>query len=184
MRFGFRFRERTREKERESGGHDKKKKLTFFSYFPSVSLSTTNQTKKHKKGDALLNYENEIIATNEAGEVSPLPYVVPSTNIKVKMPVAAVDGNLRRWPAYSRDVARDAAKAFVEFCFTPEAQQELNDAGFRPVVKIKKPRNFPRVKKLLSVEEDFGGWDAVQEKMFSAGGVLDRINDAVAGRAS
>ena len=100
------------------------------------------------------------------------------------MPVAAVDGNLRRWPAYSRVVARDAAKAFVEFCFTPEAQQELNDAGFRPVVKVKRPRNFPRVKKLLSVEEDFGGWDAVQAKMFSAGGVLDKINDAVAGRAS
>ena len=100
------------------------------------------------------------------------------------MPVVAVDGNLRRWPAHSRQAAVDAARAFVEYCFTPEAQQELNDAGFRPVVRIKKPRNFPRVKKLLSVEEDFGGWDAVQEKMFSAGGVLDRINDAVAGRRS
>ena len=100
------------------------------------------------------------------------------------MPVACVDGNLRRWPAYSRKAAEDAARAFVEFCFTPAAQQELNDAGFRPVVKIKKPRNFPRVKKLLSVEEDFGGWDAVQAKMFSAGGVLDKINDAVAGRQS
>ena len=123
-------------------------------------------------GDALLNYENEIIATNEAGEVSPLPYVVPPSNIKVKMPVATVDGNLRRWPSYSRKAAEDAARAFVEYCFTPEAQQELNDAGFRPVVKVRKPRHFPKVKKLLSVEEDFGGWDAV----------LDRINDAVAGR--
>jgi len=134
------------------------------------------------KGDALLNYENEIIATNEAGEVDPLPYVVPPTNIRVAMPVATVDGNLRRWPSYSRDIAIDAAKAFVEYLFTPEAQQELNDAGFRPVVKIKKPRNFPKVRKLLSVEDDFGGWDAVQAKFFSAGGILDKINDAVAGR--
>ena len=113
-----------------------------------------------------------------------MPYVVPPSNIKVKMPVATVDGNLRRWPAYTRKAAEDAAKAFVEYLFTPEAQQELNDAGFRPVVKIKRPRNFPKVKKLLSVEEDFGGWDAVQKKMFSAGGVLAKINDAVAGRRS
>lgn len=183
-----RERERNKREQREK----EKKTHVFPSAPPCPSFSPAPFLKKQRHrplkptndapGDALLNYENEIIATNEAGEVSPLPYVVPPSNIKVKMPVATVDGNLRRWPSYSRKAAEDAARAFVEYCFTPEAQQELNDAGFRPVVKVRKPRHFPKVKKLLSVEEDFGGWDAVQEKMFSAGGVLDRINDAVAGR--
>ena len=85
------------------------------------------------KGDALLNYENEIIATNEAGDVeTPLPYVVPADNIRVTLPIALVTANLDRFPPHSRDAAREAAQAFLEFLFTPEAQAEFGRSASGP----------------------------------------------------
>lgn len=137
------------------------------------------------KGDALLNYENEIIATNdvaraEGGEA--LPYVVPGDNVRVAFPVAAVDGNLARFPRHSRAAAEAAARAFVDYLFTPAAQQEFVDAGFRPVARVARPRAFPKARHLVSVEADLGGWAAVQAKFFDSGALLDGIMDEVAGR--
>jgi sulfate transport system substrate-binding protein len=138
-----------------------------------------------EKGDALLNYENEIIATNDAAVAEggePLPYVVPPDNVRVAFPVAAVDGNLSRFPRHSRAAAAAAAAAFVEYLFSPAAQQEFVDAGFRPVRRVARPRAFPRAPRLASVETDLGGWAAVQAKFFDSGALLDGIMDEVAGR--
>ena len=145
------------------------------------------------KGDALLNYENEIIATNEAGDVEvPLPYVVPGDNIRVTLPVALVQANLDRFPSHSRDAATAAAKAFLEFLFTPEAQAEFVAVGFRPVGRLPKKtkggkdaptthnRKFLKVKRLIDVDRDMGGWDAVQARFFAGGALLDDLQDELA----
>lgn len=148
------------------------------------------------KGDALLNYENEIIATNEAGDVeTPLPYVVPADNIRVTLPIALVTANLDRFPPHSRDAAREAAQAFLEFLFTPEAQAEFVAVGFRPVGKLPKKkraaqaggaaapgqdlthRKFVKVKRLVDVDAHMGGWDAVQARFFAGGALLDDLQD-------
>ena len=109
--------------------------------------------------------------------------MVPTdVNVRVTVPVAVVDGNIALWPAHSRAAARDAAHAFVDYLFTPAAQQELSDAGFRPVARVPRPRRFPRVRTLLSVEKDMGGWASVQRRFFDSGAVLDGIMNEVTGR--
>lgn len=47
-----------------------------------------------------------------------LPYVVPSPNVRIECPLALVDKVLDSRPA----AAREAAHAFANFLFTPEAQ--------------------------------------------------------------
>ena len=38
---------------------------------------------KQLMGDCLLNYENEVIMTNEAYKENAMPYVVPDNNVRV-----------------------------------------------------------------------------------------------------
>ncbi len=153
------------------------------------------------KGDALLNYENEIIATNEAGDVEePLPYVVPADNVRITLPVALVAANLDRFPLHSRAAAREAAQAFLEFLFTPEAQAEFVASGFRPVGPLPKggggkegnggrsgkstttARKFVKVRRLVDVDAHMGGWDAVQARFFANGSLLDDLQNELSGR--
>ena len=153
---------------------------------PSPTHPPHHTPTPQNKGDALLNYENEIIATNDAAVAeggAALPYVVPSdVNVRVTIPAAVVDGNIALWSPHSRETARNAASAFVDYLFTGEAQQELADAGFRPVRKVRRPRTFPRVSRLVSVEDNMGGWAAVQARFFDSGAELDGIMNEVIGR--
>ena len=57
-----------------------------------------------------------------------------------------------------------------EFLFTPEAQQEFAQAGFRPIkptISKDFTKQYPEIKKLFTVE-DLGGWDKIQTKFFIA----------------
>eukprot|EP00884_Botryococcus_braunii_P006268 jgi/Botrbrau1/15642/Bobra.4_1s0027.2 len=86
---------------------------------------------KQQLGDVLLNYENEVILTNETYKDNPMPYVVPNNNVRVQMPVAIVDKNVALAPKQVRQATVDAAEAFVNFLFTPVAQEEFVKCGIR-----------------------------------------------------
>lgn len=51
--------------------------------------------------------------------------------VQVQTPVALVDRNLDRRSSKMRGPTRAAAEAFVQYLFTPEAQAEFADNGFR-----------------------------------------------------
>jgi sulfate transport system substrate-binding protein len=51
--------------------------------------------------------------------------------VQVQTPVALVDRNLDRRSSKMRGPTREAAEAFVQYLFTPEAQAEFADNGFR-----------------------------------------------------
>nr|WP_225938809.1 sulfate ABC transporter substrate-binding protein [Kovacikia minuta] len=130
---------------------------------------------KRGVGDALLNYENEIILAQQQGEK--VEYVVPDVNISIENPVAIVDRNV------DKHGTRKVAEAFVKFLFTPEAQEEFAKVGFRPIDEaIAKEKEFvekyPKIHKLSTVQ-DFGGWDQVQQKFFADGGVFDQIQTRI-----
>jgi len=132
---------------------------------------STDAFAKQGQGDALLNYENEVILAKEKGEK--LDYVVPEVNFSIDTPVTVIDQNV------DRHGTREVAEAFVQFLFTPEAQAEFVKAGYRPLdeAAAKSKENtpkFPAVKTLGNVEE-FGGWEAAQKKFFEDGGVFDEI---------
>lgn len=124
---------------------------------------------KQKQGDALINYENEVILAAQNGEK--LPYVVPAINISIDNPIAVVDQNVEKHGT------REVAEAFVKFLYTPEAQREFAQVGFRPVdptVEKEFESKFPKIKTLFTVK-DLGGWDEIQKKFFDDGAVFDKI---------
>lgn len=127
----------------------------------------TDAFAKQGQGDALLSYENEVIFAQQKGEK--LEYVVPEINISIDTPVAVVDKNV------DRNRNREAAEAYANFLFTPEAQAEFVKLGFRPFGKAAKEnaKRFPPVKDLATIQ-NFGGWNKVQKKFFAEGGVFDQ----------
>ncbi len=130
---------------------------------------------KQGQGDALINYENEIVLAGQKGEK--VSSIIPDVNISIDNPVAVVDKNV------DKHGTREVAEAFVKYLFTPEAQQEFAKLGFRSVNEtVAKTKEFvdkyPPVKNLSTVQ-DFGGWDAVQKKFFADGAIFDQIQSKI-----
>ncbi len=126
------------------------------------------------QGDVLINYEQEAILAQRAGEG--LPYVLPSPNIAMGSSVAVVDVNV------DRHGNRDIAEAFCQFLFTAPAQQIFAEAGFRPIeptVASAFSADFPQVEELYSIE-DLGGWDFAGEQFFQAGAMFDQMQAGLA----
>jgi sulfate/thiosulfate transport system substrate-binding protein len=126
---------------------------------------------KQGQGDALINYENEIVLAQQKGEK--VNYVIPEVNISIDNPIAVVDKNV------DKHKTREVAEAFVQYLYTEPAQQEFAKFGFRPVVEtVAQNKEFsdkyPKVKTLATVQ-DYGGWDKVQDKFFADGAVFDQI---------
>ena len=104
------------------------------------------------KGDVLLGYENEAIFAQRQGQ--PLEYVVPDQTILIENPAAITED------------ANGAAKGFLDFLVTDEAQKVFGDQGYRPVVKsVLDTFDFPTPPGLFTIA-DVGGWDTVQKEFF------------------
>jgi sulfate transport system substrate-binding protein len=122
------------------------------------------QTFSSGKGDVLLGYENEAILAQQKGEE--LDYVVPDQTILIENPVAVV--NEAKDP--------ELAKSFVDFLYTPEAQEIFVGKGYRPVVEgAAGADKFPQPKDLFDITK-FGGWDKVNDEFFDPeNGVVAKI---------
>jgi sulfate transport system substrate-binding protein len=130
---------------------------------------------KQGQGDALINYENEILLAQQKGEK--VSYIVPDVNISIDNPIAVVDKNV------DKHGTREVAEGFVKYLFTPQAQEEFAKVGFRPVDETvaqtkENTDKYPKVQNLGSVK-DFGGWNAVQKKFFEDGAIFDQIQAKV-----
>jgi sulfate/thiosulfate transport system substrate-binding protein len=112
------------------------------------------QTFSSGKGDVLLGYENEAILAQQKGEE--LDYVVPDQTILIENPVAVVNE------------AKDPklAQSFVDFLYTPQAQEIFVGKGYRPVVEgTAGADKFPKPADLFHITK-FGGWDKVNDEFF------------------
>ena len=104
------------------------------------------------KGDVLLGYENEAIFAQRQGQ--PIEYVVPEQTILIENPVAITED------------ANGAAKGFLDFLTTEEAQKVFGEEGYRPVVpSVLDTFDFPTPPGLFTIA-DVGGWDTVQQEFF------------------
>ncbi len=133
---------------------------------PKDAREATDAFVKEGQGDALLNYENEILFAKDRGQS--LDYVVPDVNVSIDTPVAIVDKNV------DKHGNRAVVEAFVKYLFTPESQAEFVKLGYRPAANAPADPRFPKVKKLGTIA-DFGGWTSFQAKFFDDGGVYDKI---------
>jgi sulfate transport system substrate-binding protein len=121
-------------------------------------------------GDVFISWENEAhLAAKEFGE-GRFQVVVPSISILAEPPVAVVDR------VTLRKKTTDVARAYLEYLYSPEAQEIIARHFYRPrnadVLK-KYAKQFPDVKMLTIA--DFGGWAKAQEKHFNDGGLFDQI---------
>ncbi|WNZ45047.1 sulfate ABC transporter substrate-binding protein [Leptolyngbya boryana CZ1] len=154
---------------KRSNNDEAKAKILVAKEFKNVAVlardarEATDAFAKQGQGDALINYENEVILAQQKG-IS-LEYIVPAVNISIDTPLAVVDKNV------DRNKTRDAAEAYAKFLFTPAAQAEFVKLGFRPFSKD--AGQFQPVKDLATIQ-DFGGWGKVQKKFFEDGGIFDQ----------
>jgi len=121
-------------------------------------------------GDVLLDWENEAL---QAVKESPGEYdvIYPSRSILAEPPVALVDKNV------DKHGTRKVAEAFLNYLYTPEAQDIEARDFYRPrdpAAAAKYKSQFPNIP-LATVETDFGGWDKAQAVHFADGGVFDQI---------
>jgi sulfate/thiosulfate-binding protein len=106
------------------------------------------------KGDVLVGYENEALTAQKEGV--DLDFVIPDSTILIENPIAATTD------------ASDAAKKFVTYTRSDEAQQIFADDGYRPVVKSVFDKNkdkFPIPSGLFTIDQ-FGGWSKVSDQFF------------------
>lgn len=123
-------------------------------------------------GDVLLSWENEAMFVldqlgNEGFEI-----VTPSISVLAETPVSVVDDNA------DRHGTREVADAYVAFLFSEEGQELAVKHHLRPrdpSVAARHAAKFPELK-LLSIDDDFGGWSEAQAKHFGDGGTFDRVH--------
>lgn len=142
---------------------------------PKDAREASDAFLKKQQGDALINYENEVILANLKGEKT--EYVIPEVNISIDNPIAIVDKNV------AKHNTKEVAEAFVNYLYTPEAQTEFAKVGFRPVDQTVASQKeftdkFPAVKTLFTAK-DLGGWDAINKQFFEDGALFDKVVTSV-----
>jgi len=122
-------------------------------------------------GDVFISWENEaLLAIKELGP-DKFELVYPSVSILAEPPVALVDKNV------DRKGTRAVAQAYLEFLYTPQAQEIIAHNYYRAsdkTVAAKYAKQFPPVN-LFTIDDVFGGWAKAQKTHFSDGGVFDQI---------
>jgi sulfate/thiosulfate-binding protein len=118
------------------------------------------------QGDVLIGYENEAIFAQQNGQA--LEFVVPDNTLLIENAIATtLVGD-----------APEAAKAFVEWAYTPEAQMIYGQHGFRPVLPevLAQFPDFQTPAHLATVNGDLGGWAEARPKFFDADdGIMAQI---------
>jgi sulfate/thiosulfate-binding protein len=132
------------------------------------SARTSIQNFEGGNGDVAITYENEVKTAQDAGLEDEAVY--PTGSVLIENPVAVVDKNA------AEHCVTDVAQAFVDFLHTKEAKGYYTDTGHLRSTDPKEaaagdPANgFPAIKDLFTVD-DLGGWDALNEQLFSDSGI-------------
>ncbi|MCW2772826.1 MAG: sulfate transporter, periplasmic sulfate-binding protein [Nocardioides sp.] len=122
-------------------------------------------------GDVLLSYENEAILARQSG--TDFDYVIPDSSLLIENPCALTTD------------ASGSAQAFMDYQKSEDGQKLYAETGYRPLVDVGdvevKGANdesdpFPDPATLLTIDKDFGGWDAANTKFFDENdGILTKI---------
>jgi len=122
-------------------------------------------------GDVFISWENEAhLAQKELGR-DKFEIVVPSLSILAEPPVALVD------KVVDKRRSRAVAQAYLDFWYTPEAQEIAVKHFYRPSdpkIAAKYVKQFAEVK-LYTIDEVFGGWRKAQQTHFADGALFDQI---------
>ena len=160
---------------RQNGGDEQKARefvSKLYSNVPVLDTGARGSTitfTERRMGDVFLSWENEahLIQKQYPGQYE---IITPSLSILAEPPVAVVD------KVVDRKGTREVAQAYLEFLYTPEAQDIIGRHYYRPrdaAAAAKYSAKFPKID--LVTIEDFGGWRKAQKDHFNDGGIFDRI---------
>jgi len=162
------------------GGNDAQAKAfvtQFYKHVPVLDSGARGATVTFAQrgiGDALVCWENEAhLALAEFG-ADKFEIVIPPTSILAEPPVALVD------KVVDRKGTRQVAAEYLNFLYTPEAQDLIGKNFYRPqdaAAAAKYAARFPKIP-MVTINDTFGGWAKAQATHFADGGVFDQIQKA------
>lgn len=126
---------------------------------------------QRRQGDVLLAWEDDAnLAVRQLGR-DRLEIVVPQVSIVAEPVVAVVD------TVVDKRGTRAAAEAYLQFLWTPEAQEIIAQHYYRPTdpAVLARHRDLFARMQLFTLAEVFGNWATAQREHFSDGGVFDQI---------
>lgn len=140
----------------------------------SGARGSTTTFVQRGQGDVFISWENEAhLAVQKLGK-GQFEIVFPSISILAEPPVALVDKNV------DKKGTRKVAQAYLNFLYTPEAQEIIARNYYRPrnpQVAAKYTANFPKLP-LFTIDKNFGGWAKAQAIHFNSGGLFDQVFEA------
>ena len=158
----------------QPGGNDAKAKEFAVRLFKNVPVldsgarGSTNTFVQRGIGDVLLAWENEaFLAINELGP-DKFDIVTPPESILAEPPVTVID------KVVERHGTRKVAEAYLKYLYSNEGQQIAAKHYYRPI-NHKIPTKLAKIKKLYTIDKDFGGWQKAQKTHFADGGTFDQI---------
>src|ERR1039457_6651954 len=126
---------------------------------------------KNGIGDVLLAWENEAHQAIKEFGADQFEIVTPPLSILAEPPVAVVDKNAKRHGT------TEIATAYLNYLYSDEGQEIAAKNFYRPrneAIAAKYAANFSQLK-LVTVDQEFGGWAKAQQTHFADGGVFDQI---------
>jgi sulfate transport system substrate-binding protein len=122
-------------------------------------------------GDVLVTFEAEVQGIGRQYGKDKVDLVIPSVSLRADFPVSVVD------KVVDERGSRKIAEAYLQYLYTPEAQEIIAAHFNRPIdkdVAAKHANDFTDVR-LVTVEDVFGGWDNVTKEHLADGGILDQL---------
>lgn len=118
-----------------------------------------------------VEWKFDFLAVNEFGP-DKIEIVVPSISILTEPPVATID----RYATGHNTL--EVANAYLEFLYHPTGQRLAAKHYYCPISPAHADpehlNRFPELE-LLTIQQDFGGWQKAQAKHFDDGGLFDQI---------
>ena len=162
----------------ETNGHDEAKARAFvtqiYQRVPVLDSGARGSTVTFAQrgiGDVLLAWENEAhLALKEFGD-DKFDIITPPVSILAEPPVAVVDKNTKHHGTM------EVAKAYLEYLYSDEGQEIAAKNFYRPrneAIAAKYAANFTKLK-LVTVDQEFGGWTKAQQTHFADDGIFDQI---------
>jgi sulfate/thiosulfate transport system substrate-binding protein len=162
----------------ETYGHDDAKAKDFITklyknvpILDSGARGSTITFAQRGIGDVLLAWENEAHLTLKEFGADNFEIVTPPLSILAEPPVAVVDKNAKHHGT------TEVAKAYLDYLYSDEGQEIAAKNFYRPrneAIAAKYAANFTQLK-LVTVDQEFGGWTKAQQTHFADGGVFDQI---------
>jgi sulfate transport system substrate-binding protein len=122
-------------------------------------------------GDVLVTFESEVVSVDKEFGAGKVDAVHPSISIVADNPVAVVERTV------AKKGTQEAAKAYLNFLYTDEAQEIAAQHAIRPsnAAILKKYASTFKPITLFTVEDYFGSLTQAQAVHFNDGGQFDRL---------